>query len=53
MDRYLDYLHHYCDYCNKIIEGDVFVNIINNHVYHFHLECFKLEMQNLKKGERK
>lgn len=52
MDRHVDTLHHYCDYpeCGKIIEGEVFVNFIAGYKYHYHYECYKLEIEILKKG---
>lgn len=43
-----DSLFHYCDHCGKKIEGDVFVNFIAGWKYHYHYECYKLEIEMLK-----
>ena len=43
-------LYHYCDYCNKKIIGEVFVNFIAGYKYHYHYECYKIEIEMLKKG---
>ena len=42
-------LHHYCDYCGKKIEGEVFVNFIAGFKYHYHYLCYKVEIDMLKK----
>ena len=45
-----EYLHHFCSYCGKVIEDDVFVNFVANVKYHYHYKCYKLEIEMLKKG---
>lgn len=44
------YLYHFCDHCRKVIEGDVFVNFVAGWKYHYHYECYKTEIEMLKKG---
>ena len=45
-----DFLYHYCDYCGKKIEGEVFLNFVAGWKYHYHPHCFKIEIELLKKG---
>lgn len=45
-----DYLHHYCDSCGEVINGEVFVNFVAGWKYHYHYECYKLEIEAIKKG---
>lgn len=44
-------LKHYCDYCNKEIIGEVFVNFVAGWKYHYHYECYKIEIEMLKQGK--
>lgn len=42
------YVEFYCDECGTRIDGVTFFNVILGVVYHFHPECFEIEISGVK-----